>query len=41
MKIGVLAELTDLAPSHIRFYEKIGLLRAANRKADGCQSYLP
>lgn len=41
MKIGELAELTDLAPSRIRFYEKIGLLKTVNRKANGYRSYPP
>jgi DNA-binding transcriptional MerR regulator len=39
MKIGELAERTDLAPSRIRFYEKIGLLKTVNRKANGYRSY--
>lgn len=41
MKIGELAERTDLAPSRIRFYEKIGLLKTVNRKANGYRSYPP
>ena len=41
MKIGELAELTNLAPSRIRFYEKIGLLKIVNRKANGYRSYPP
>jgi len=31
MKIGELAALTDVAPSAIRYYEKLGLLPAAER----------
>ncbi|MDR2331968.1 MAG: MerR family DNA-binding transcriptional regulator [Burkholderiaceae bacterium] len=39
MKIGELAERTGLAPSRIRFYERIGLLRAVERQANGYRSY--
>ncbi|GAB2477979.1 MerR family DNA-binding transcriptional regulator [Comamonas humi] len=39
MKIGELAERTGLAPSRIRFYERIGLLKAVERKANGYRSY--
>jgi DNA-binding transcriptional MerR regulator len=31
MKIGELAARTDLAPSAIRYYEKVGLLASAER----------
>jgi len=39
MKIGELAERTGLASSRIRFYERIGLLKAAEREANGYRSY--
>lgn len=39
MKIGELAERTGLAPSRIRFYERIGLLRPPVRQANGYRSY--
>ncbi len=39
MKIGELAERTGLAPSRIRFYERIGLLKAVERQANGYRSY--
>lgn len=39
MKIGELAQQTGLAPSRIRFYERIGLLKAAQRQANGYRSY--
>ncbi|WP_417531480.1 MerR family transcriptional regulator [Marinobacter lipolyticus] len=41
MKIGELAERTGLAPSRIRFYERIGLLKTVRRKANGYRSYPP
>lgn len=41
MKIGELAEKTGLATSRIRFYERIGLLTAVNRQANGYRSYPP
>lgn len=41
MRIGELADLTGLAPSRIRFYERIGLLKAVSRKANGYRSYPP
>ncbi|ARU56469.1 MerR family transcriptional regulator [Oleiphilus messinensis] len=41
MKIGELAELTGLAPSKIRFYESIGLLKAVKRQSNGYRSYPP
>lgn len=39
MKIGELAEATGLSASRIRFYEKIGLLRAVKRQVNGYRSY--
>ena len=39
MKIGELAELTGLATSRIRFYERIGLLKAVERQENGYRSY--
>jgi len=39
MKIGELAQQTGLAPSRIRFYERIGLLKAVARQANGYRSY--
>jgi DNA-binding transcriptional MerR regulator len=41
MNIGELAQLTDLAPSRIRFYEKIGLLKTVSRKPNGYRTYPP
>ncbi|WP_430461501.1 MerR family transcriptional regulator [Thalassolituus sp. LLYu03] len=41
MKIGELAQATGLAPSRIRFYEKIGLLKAVSRRANGYRTYPP
>lgn len=41
MKIGELAELTGLAPSRIRFYERIGLLQTVSRTANGYRTYPP
>lgn len=41
MKIGELAEQTGLAPSRIRFYERIGLLKTVARQANGYRSYPP
>ncbi|UJJ31633.1 MerR family transcriptional regulator [Halopseudomonas maritima] len=41
MKIGELAEQTGLAPSRIRFYERIGLLKTVKRQANGYRSYPP
>lgn len=38
MKIGELAQRTGLAPSRIRFYERIGLL-TVERQANGYRSY--
>ncbi|MFT3898442.1 MAG: MerR family transcriptional regulator [Thermomonas sp.] len=39
MKIGELAQRTSLAPSRIRFYERIGLLKAVERQANGYRTY--
>ncbi|MFT3819633.1 MAG: MerR family transcriptional regulator [Rubrivivax sp.] len=39
MKIGELAQRTGLASSRIRFYERIGLLKAVERQANGYRSY--
>lgn len=39
MKIGELALRTGLAASRIRFYERIGLLKAVERQANGYRSY--
>ncbi|WP_432726653.1 MerR family transcriptional regulator [Variovorax sp. W6] len=39
MKIGELAQRTSLAPSRIRFYERVGLLKAVERQANGYRSY--
>lgn len=41
MKIGELAEITNIAPSRIRFYERIGLFKTVSRKANGYRSYPP
>eukprot|EP00003_Mantamonas_plastica_P030100 TRINITY_DN7323_c0_g1_i1.p2 TRINITY_DN7323_c0_g1~~TRINITY_DN7323_c0_g1_i1.p2 ORF type:complete len:144 (-),score=0.36 TRINITY_DN7323_c0_g1_i1:565-996(-) len=41
MKIGELADISGLAPSRIRFYERIGLLRTVDRQANGYRSYPP
>jgi len=41
MKIGELAERTGLAPSRIRFYERIGLLKTVARQANGYRTYPP
>ncbi|EMK3385225.1 MerR family transcriptional regulator [Vibrio parahaemolyticus] len=39
MKIGELAQKTGLAPSRIRFYERIGLLKTVTRKTNGYREY--
>ena len=39
MNIGELAQRTGLATSRIRFYERIGLLKPAQRQANGYRSY--
>lgn len=41
MNIGELAQRTGLATSRIRFYERIGLLTAVERQANGYRSYPP
>lgn len=41
MKIGELSERTQLAPSRIRFYERIGLLKTVKRQSNGYRSYPP
>lgn len=41
MNIGELSQKTGLAASRIRFYERIGLLKAVKRKANGYRSYPP
>lgn len=39
MKIGDLAKRSGLTASRIRFYERIGLLKAAERRANGYRTY--
>ena len=39
MRIGVLARRTGLAPSAVRYYERLGLLTAPGRTASGYRSY--
>ncbi len=39
MKIGELAERTGLAPSRIRFYESVGLLKMVDRTSNGYRTY--
>ncbi|MDH1469189.1 MerR family transcriptional regulator [Shewanella sp. GD03713] len=41
MNIGELSQKTGLAASRFRFYERIGLLKAVKRKANGYRSYPP
>lgn len=41
MKIGELSERTGLAASRIRYYERIGLMKAVKRQANGYRSYPP
>ncbi len=41
MRIGELASRSGLSPSRIRFYEKIGLLRTVDRRANGYRCYPP
>lgn len=41
MKIGELAKTTGLAPSRIRFYESVGLLRMVERRPNGYRVYPP
>ena len=39
LKIGSLADRTGTNPPTIRYYEKIGLLRSADRQAGGQRVY--
>jgi DNA-binding transcriptional MerR regulator len=41
MKIGELSERTGIASSRIRFYERMGLLKAVQRKPNGYRTYPP
>ena len=41
MKIGELASRSGLTQSRIRFYEKIGLLKTVDRRANGYRVYPP
>lgn len=41
MKIGELADRTGLSQSRIRFYEKVGLLKAVDRRSNGYRVYPP
>lgn len=41
MLIGELADRTGLAPSRIRFYERIGLLKTVKRQPNGYRRYPP
>ncbi|WP_249978643.1 MerR family transcriptional regulator [Vreelandella olivaria] len=41
MLIGELADRTGLAPSRIRFYERIGLLKTVKRQPNGYRHYPP
>lgn len=41
MTIGELARRSGLAASRIRFYEKIGLLKAVDRRPNGYRTYPP
>lgn len=41
MKIGELAKRSGLAPSRIRFYESIGLLKTVERRPNGYRTYPP
>ncbi|MBS0474783.1 MAG: MerR family transcriptional regulator [Proteobacteria bacterium] len=41
MKIGELAKRSGQSQSRIRFYEKVGLLRLVDRRANGYRSYPP
>ena len=40
MRIGELAQRSGLAPSRIRFYERIGLLKLVQRRANGYATIL-
>lgn len=39
MKIGTLASMLGIAPSTIRYYEQIGLLKPPTRSANGYRTY--
>ena len=39
MNIGTLAKRSGLAPSRIRYYERAGVLKTVQRKANGYRSY--
>jgi DNA-binding transcriptional MerR regulator len=41
MRIGELSDRTGLSQSRIRFYEKVGLLKAVNRRSNGYRDYPP
>lgn len=41
IRIGELARRTGLAPSRIRFYERVGLLTVVERRANGYRTYPP
>ncbi|MBM9401989.1 MerR family transcriptional regulator [Gluconacetobacter azotocaptans] len=41
MRIGELAQQSGLATSKIRFYERIGLLKAVDRRPNGYRTYSP
>ena len=39
MNIGTVAERSGVSPKAIRYYESIGLVRPADRRANGYRSY--
>jgi len=39
MNIGTVAEKSGVTPKTIRYYESIGLIRSADRRANGYRSY--
>ncbi len=39
MNIGTLAKRSGLTPSRIRYYERAGILKTVQRKANGYRSY--
>ena len=41
MNIGTVAERSGVAAKSIRYYERIGLIRPAERRANGYRSYSP
>jgi len=41
MNIGTVAERSGVAPKSIRYYESIGLIQPAKRRANGYRSYSP